>query len=292
MVADGSASVTLPIGVWKEGERHQDAVVRPLQGRDEAALLESGAPSVRAEWTTAVLHRCLEALGPVRSVPAEMVRSLTVGDREALLLHLRRLTLGDALPCVLTCPACGEKMDLELTTRELLLPPQPLGQKEQAVTIEAEETSYRVHFRLPTGADQEAVGELGARDPEAAARQLAGRCVNRVVDGQGTELPEEAWPSALVEQLSDEMEKLDPQAELVINVQCPACERDFSFLFDTATYFSEELERREAQLYREVHTLAWYYHWSEAEIMSLTLQERARYIGLINETLSEGSGPQ
>jgi len=288
MVVEGSAFVTLPVGFWTGGERYQDAVVRPLQGRDEAALLKSDAPRRRAEWTTTVLHRCLEALGPMQSVSAAAVQSLPVGDREALLLHLRRLTLGDALPCVLTCPACGEKMDLELTASELLLPPQTLGRREQEMTLEGGEQTYRVQFRLPTGADQEAVAPQGTQNPEEAARQIARRCVNRVVEEGGGEVGEEAWPKALVPELSEEMEALDPQAELRINVQCPACGYAFSFLFDTAAYFSEELERRETQLYREVHTLAFYYHWSEMEIMNLTLQERARYIELINETLSEG----
>jgi len=182
-------------------------------------------------------------------------------------------------------------MDLELSARELLLDPQPLDQRWQEMRIEDEEGSYRVHFRLPTGADQEAVAARGARDAETAARQIARRCVDRVVDAGGTELPVEAWPESLVEELSDQMETLDPQAELRINVQCPACEHGFSFLFDTAAYFAEELERRGPQLYREVHTLAFYYHWSEAEIMNLTLRERGRYIELINDALSEGQRP-
>lgn len=291
MAVDGSTPVTLPLGFWRDEKRYRDARMCPLRGRDEAALLESGAPRTRAEWTTTVLHRCLDALGPMSSVDVGAVRSLAVGDREALLLHLRRLTLGDTLPCTLTCPSCEEKMDLELSARELLLDPQPLDQRWQEMRIEDEEGSYRVHFRLPTGADQEAVAARGARDAETAARQIARRCVDRVVDAGGTELPVEAWPESLVEELSDQMETLDPQAELRINVQCPACEHGFSFLFDTAAYFAEELERRGPQLYREVHTLAFYYHWSEAEIMNLTLRERGRYIELINDALSEGQRP-
>lgn len=291
MGVDGTTSVALPIGLWSDGQRYRDARIHPFRGRDEAALLDSGVPRRGAAWTTVVLHRCLDALGPMSSVDPEAVRSLTVGDREALLLHLRRLTLGNTLPCVLTCPSCGQKMDLELSARELLLSPQPLEQKEHEMTVEYGEKTYRVEFRLPTGADQEAVAPRGVRDPKAAVRQIVRRCVERVVEEGRGEVGEDGWPDVLVNELSDEMETLDPQAELRINVQCPECEHAFSFLFDTATYFSEELRHRGTQLYREVHTLAFYYHWSETEIMNLTLQQRSRYIELINDALSEGRRP-
>jgi hypothetical protein len=178
-------------------------------------------------------------------------------------------------------------MDLELSARELLLDPHPLDQRWHEMRIDDEEVSYRVHFRLPTGADQEAVAARGARDAETAAQQIARRCVDRVVDAEGTELPEEAWPGSLVEELSEQLETLDPQAELIINSKCPFCNHGFSRLFDVAAYFSKELGGREERFYREVHTLAFYYHWSEQEIMRLTLPQRHRYIELINETLSE-----
>src|SRR5512144_2310612 len=104
--------VALPGGV--------DVALRPVGGEDEAWMLDTAnvvAPSVRA---TALVARCL-----VGEADAERTsRALTVGDREALLLHLRRATLGDVADCVLTCPveSCGERMELELHLGDLLLP--------------------------------------------------------------------------------------------------------------------------------------------------------------------------
>ena len=53
------------------------------------------------------------------------MRSARSATREALLLHLRRLLVGDRLACVLSCPdpACGEPMDVELAVEELLVGP-------------------------------------------------------------------------------------------------------------------------------------------------------------------------
>jgi hypothetical protein len=145
-----------------------------------------------------------------------------------------------------------------------------------------------VAFRPPTVEDQEAVGGLANESSEKGARLLVRRCVDYVWDGSEGEMAERDWPAWLVDELSNRMEALDPQAELTINAQCPICDHPFSLLFDTAAYFSRELARREERFYREVHTLAFHYHWSEEEIMRLTLRERNRYIELINETVSGG----
>lgn len=288
MHSNGAVPVKLPGGFWRDGERYQEAAVRPLVGRDEAALGTGDTPSSRAEWTTKVLGRCVESLGPLDVDDIEPIRSLTVGDREALLLHVRRLTLGNALPSIVSCPACAEKMDLELSAAELLLRPDPHETQVYEATIGEDGQPFAVAFRLPTGGDQEVISGLAAESPEEAARLLVHRCVDDVRDEHDEIIAEAEWPASLIGELSDRMQTLDPQAELTIDTECPFCDHSFGVLFDTATYFSKELAQREERFYREVHTLAFYYHWSEEEIMNLTLPERHRYIELINRTLSEG----
>jgi hypothetical protein len=84
------------------------------------------------------------------------------------------------------------------------------------------------------------------------------------------------------------MAQLDPQAELRLRLTCPACEGEFSTCLDAATYFFQELCGRAGHLYREVHLLAFYYHWSEADILAMTRQKRWRYLHLLAEALSTG----
>jgi hypothetical protein len=43
-------------------------------------------------------------------------------------------------------------------------------------------------------------------------------------------------------------------------------------------------------LYREVHLLAFYYHWTESEILSLTRSKRQRYLALLAGHLERGNG--
>jgi hypothetical protein len=269
---------------------HREASLRPLTGDDEAFLLEAGESLFPVQRTTALLARCLMRLGPLDRVTTEAVRSLTVGDREALLLHLRRLTFGDRMPCVLIClnPECGEKMDLDLKVSDLLMPPYPDARALYETTVKEDGTAYRVCFRLPTGADQETAAALARADPQAAADLLLRRCVGCVTAEGENGKPTKDWPPAVAQQLPAIMAELDPQAELILNLTCPVCGHAFSALFDTATYLFQELANRMKHLYQEVHLLAFYYHWSEAEIMGMTARKRHLYLKLLAEALTEG----
>ncbi len=286
-MVDGAVDITLPRGYWIDGTCQREVWLRPINGSDEDFLLDAGELLLPAHRITALLARCLELLGPTAPVTDETVRSLTVGDREALLLHLRRLTMGDSLQGVVDCPApdCGEKMDLDLKASELLLPPYDACRQSYEVEITENGSDYQVRFRLPTGADQEDAAILARADPQAAAERLLYRCVESVTDGDGE--PVEALPPAIADRLSDAMSELDPQAELTLNLTCPACTHAFFAPFDTASYLFQELNGRAKHLYREVHLLAFYYHWSEAEIINMPDRKRRLYLDLLEEALTE-----
>lgn len=281
------ADVEMPGGIRLHGSWRRDAVLRPLVGRDEAFLLQEGKSLLPAARTTALLARCLHRLGPLSAVSAETARSLSIGDREALLLHLRRLTLGEKMPCVLKCPACAEKLELELDVREVLQPSYQHAGEAHETSIRCGEVSYRVRFRLPNGADQERAAVLAASAPASAAELILRRCMHEVVDELSGE-PVRAIPPPLAHVLTAKMAELDPQADIVLDLTCPACAASFRMQFDIADYFYREICGRESDLDREVHLLAFHYHWSERDILRLTRCRRMLYLDLLSEALSEG----
>src|SRR6266542_1467572 len=235
---ENTRSITLPTGLWIDGARESVVQLRPLTGFDESALAEA-VQATPAERTTALLSRCVLRLGGRDEVGPEDVRRLTFGER---------------LQCVVGCPAegCGEALDLELSIRDLLLPPYAT----------AEEVYERdgCRFHLPTGADQEAAARL-ADDLEAAVALLLERCVEA---------------GAPARDLSPVMAELDPQAELVLTLACPACGDEFEVPFDAGDFLARELAGAR-DLERDVHRLALHYHWSEPEILALTVERRRRY---------------
>jgi hypothetical protein len=277
-----TAAVVLPAGFWLDGVHHREAELRLPTGEDEA-FLETVAPLPPARRTTLLLARCLSRLGPAAPAAIDAVRHLTVGDREALLLHVRRLWAGDRLQCVLRCPdtSCGERMDLDLDLPDLLVPPYPHAAPWHEAAIAASGTLWRVRFRLPTGADQEAAVALARTDLTAAAGLLLRRCIDSIEREDGGRV--EAIPPAVADGLAARMADLDPQAELTLHLTCPVCGHSFSTQLDAGSYLFQELAR--TSLWREVHWLALHYHWSEAEILRLSQRKRRLYLGLLAESL-------
>ncbi len=262
-------TVDLPGGLIDEaGRRLATAELRPLTGNEEDWLAANAqVPCARA--VTKLLGVCLVRLDDA-AVGVDLVRRLLVGDRDYLMLQLRRITLGDKISAVLPCPACSAKMDVDFAVQDVPVEPRP----QTAATYTLELAGRTIRFRLPTGADQEAVLH---QEPDLAAAALLARCV--VNDG-GAVLTA-ADRSAVVEA----MDRLAPQIDLELDLTCPECGHTFVAPFDTTAFFLHEMRTHGDRLLREVHLLAFYYHWSEAEILGLGQNRRRAYLALLSDAL-------
>jgi hypothetical protein len=256
------------------GHRCAAVIVRPLTGHEEEWLANNrGTPSAIA--ATQILDACV-LRGDDGSRPRDMARRMLVGDRDYLMLQLRRLMLGDKILAIVVCPACGAQMDVQVDAGQISVEgPTP---DDVACKVElpapAGGCGRTIRFRLPTGGDQEAV--VGT-PIDAAADQILARCL---LDSDEPSLNAEER-TALIEAI----EAKAPRLEVELDLQCPECAGPFVSPFDTTTFFLSEMRISAAQLLREVHTLAFYYHWSEADILSLTRDRRRSYLALLNETL-------
>jgi hypothetical protein len=283
--------VTLPQGLPAEaGGWQRTARVRGVVEGDEGLVSELSGYGSPLERATALLARCVTRVGGCGSPGAEMIDSLSLGDREALLLHLRRLTFGERIACLLECPSCEQKMELELAVADLLLPPGPETRVCQEETFSVDGQALQVVFRLPRATDFAAALRAAEGDAAAAVRALILACVEKVQQHSSARdsareapaLPAQDWPEGLALQLSDRMEELDPQAEIMLRLVCPFCEHGFSTSFDTTNYLIQELLQWQHGLYGEVHQLARAYHWSEAEILNMPARKRRKYLDLLS----------
>ncbi len=281
-----SERVVLPNGFWSNEAHCREAKLRPLNGDDEEFLAESSVTMLPVARSTNLLARCLISLEPGGLVTPEMVGHLTVGDREALLLHLRRLSFGDRLHAVLNCPHpdCGELMDLDLYASDLLRLPGRNPEPEYEHTVEHDGKTLRVLFRLPTVSDQEMASLKARTDIDGAADLILRRCVKSVVDENGASVD---WTAEMLDSLPVRMAELDPQAEMILDLTCPACGLSFSTFFDAGDYLFQEAGNDLNRLYHEVHLLALHYHWSESEIMGMGTLKRRRYLNLLLESLPQ-----
>ncbi len=269
MIPGNELPVTLPNGFESDSAWERRATLRRLTTEDEIFLAEDATSPSPAARVTTLLSRCVVRLG-LASPKDETLRALTVGDRDALLLHLRRASLGEEMDSIFECPACGSKMDVNLRVSDLLVPPTP--HESHHFQVESRRRKRPIRFRLPTGEDQEQIAALAGNDLEGAAAELRARCLTR-----RTRLTREE--SDLVDA---EMARLDPQAEILLDLLCPSCGADSQVPFDIADHLLHELAAFAVDLYRQIHLLAVAYHWSEAELMRMDRRRRLRYVDLLS----------
>lgn len=251
--------------VLDDGRRLGRAELRPLTGLEEEWLTRhAGTPS--AQTATKLLSACFVRLENV-PVNSEIIGKLLVGDRDYLILQLRRMTLGDRFAAVFSCPECKRAMDVEFLAQDISIEPRP--QNAVAYTWHGERD---IRYRLPNGADQEAVMDLS---PGEAVEELLARCV---IDDGGTPLSAEERDAVIAE-----MDRLAPQIDLELDLSCPECGHSFTTPFDCTSFFFSEIRAQSRHLMREVHYLALHYHWSESEILNLQRDRRRVYLALLSE---------
>lgn len=190
--------------------------------------------------------------------PAEL-GSLPVGQRDVKLIQLRELMFGPRLACVSACPQCGEEVEMEFSTRDLAGGPAP----ENGFIDGA------ARFRLPNTLDLIAACQAGS--PEAGRSLLVERCIEGAAS-----LPEPTLAVVLTE-----MEQADPQARMELDVSCPVCRTSWLELFDIVPFLWRELEAQAKRIFREVHTLASVYGWSEHDILAMSMWRRQLYMAMV-----------
>jgi len=196
---------------------------------------------------------------------------VTLGQRDALLLTLRRLTIGSKLSLFSDCPKCRLELSAETTTDALILTAEEAA---PSATVVVGSGRWPMRLRPATAADLRAA--LAMPDPRAA---LAALCLEPLDDAPFPS-PQDLDADDL-DQIAAAMAALDPQSDLLMGFVCPACGHDWSVIFDIADYFWRELQLHTATLLDDVHRLASAYHWSETEIMALAPSRRNAYLARI-----------
>jgi hypothetical protein len=269
-------SVNLPRGLFDPaGGQHREAVLRPVTGHFEMRLAElrSAAP----EAVDGLLAASLDRVGAYTEITAAHAAALSRGDRDFLLLQLRRGVFGDRLDLVVVCPnpACRQSADLELRVSGLA--PEPAAAAPEM--IHAETPAGPALLREPTGADDASVAGLSGA---AASALLWSRLVLDLA-GQGTVSPQ-AW-SRLDSgvRYAFALALAEAQSGPVLNFvsPCPSCGALMEVELDAAVLLAGEMGSAADRMFAEVHLLAYHYHWSEDAILSLRRDRRWRYLELL-----------
>jgi hypothetical protein len=256
----------MPGGLWRHGECRRDWSFRTLTGEVELSILEAGRDRRSVpQRVTAVLTAALAELGGAAAQP-DTVRALSVADRQYL---MRRLAVEMGIEeswIACRCSRCGAGFDIPIHHGEL--PAKPAGEGYPFATVET--SLGPVRFRVPDGADQEAVA--GIPDPKEARRALAVRCAAEPLTGRLSEEDLDRAEAAL--------EAVAPEVVTHAQAACPDCGKPVEIDLDPYVC----LGAADGGLFLDVHALASAYHWSEREILAMPRERRRLYLSLVDQS--------
>jgi hypothetical protein len=284
----------LPGGYWdSEGVLHREFELGVLTGKEEELLAQTGGEET-ASLVSRLLGRAVKRVGDISPINEKLAGELLVADRQYLLLKLRQSTFGDVVRADLYCPwrDCGQRVSLEFGIHDLPVKEATQHAPSYSLTLSAqaccEEDAERreISFRLPNGADQEAVSSLLNENEAQALSLLLNRTIQRIGRMSPPGQQHVAALSSLARaEIEAEMERIAPKIERNIEAHCWECKRAFLAPFEVERFFFGEVRTDCELLYRQVHYLAYHYHWGESEIMAMPGNKRRKYIELLADEI-------
>ena len=205
----------------------------------------------------------------------EKLLALSIGQRDAYLLTIHERNFGGQLASFARCQECQEQLEFVLDVADMRVAQKsdPIDQVQEMASEGVE-----LHFRLPNSLDLAAISSY--RDIAAARNQLVKRCVLQACQ-DSHDVAAEALPEAVLAAIASQMIELDPQADVQLDLTCPACGHGWYVIFDIVAFCWSEVCAAAKRLLQEVHILALAYGWREADILSMGNIRRQFYLEMV-----------
>jgi hypothetical protein len=205
----------------------------------------------------------------------DALAALSIGERDRRLLTLRQLTFGSQLASVANCTQCGETLEWTVETTDLVM--QSPAEPPASLSVDVDD--YCVRFRLPNTLDLAALANANWADAASARQRLLENCILGA-EQKGEEVSASALPVSVTTAIVRQMAEADPQADLQVDLSCPACGEEWRAQFDIESFFWSEMCSWAQRMLSEVNRLARAYGWSETEILGLSPWRRQFYLSL------------
>jgi len=200
---------------------------------------------------------------------------ISIGQRDASLLTLREQTFGSALNCFAECMQCQERTEFTINVADIRVASNS-GEQMNEMTVDG----FDLRFRLLNSLDLACI--IKCNEPEEARKLLVQRCLLQVNQSDGTMISSKELSEDVIERFAAHIAEYDPQAEVLLNLKCPACSYGWQIIFDIASFFWAEICAQAQRLLYEVHTIAIAYGWREEDILSMSTVRRQFYLEMVS----------
>lgn len=178
----------------ENGVIHKEAEIREMMGSDEEDIQKPDIRGNVGRLITKLLANCVVRIGTIEkesvkpSVWENIMRELYLGDRDLLMLEIRKFTYGEDFELPFKCPHCkAEGKNImewdEITVKQCFGDPArvPFELKKGAKDEETGERVKSGYIRMPKGIDQELLDTIARKNMGQANTSL----ITRVVESLG-----------------------------------------------------------------------------------------------------------
>ena len=261
----------LPGGLLIDGQIRRDFSFKPMTGFIERAIAESGlVASTLPQQVTAILTTSLYKVAGL-PINRELVLSLSSGDRLFLILQLEAHITPAAKWLTSTCQHCKELIQFQYKPGSM--PVKKAGENFPQTSLTLSLADVRI--RVPNGADEEYIAQMGTR-----ASNTLERLLSRLINEPDCSVDIDSLTTNDKELIDNTLELMAVQPGVSVSINCPFCNHQQQILIDNYAWLNAETDN----LDEEIHTLACQYHWSENDILNLTRNRRKRYLQLIEKS--------
>lgn len=266
--------------------RHETLVVRAVTGAEELRAVQT--PGLQRALT-ALIAACAHVRGAAHPLGVDAARALSSGERTRVGLAIAAASDGGVLRRTLRCPEprCRAAVLFEAAIDDLPERPAP----PESGTVRCPIPSDRAlpvrgyaTFRLPDGADQEAV-ELHSselREVGPGGGPVLVRLLDRLlVAVQGNDLPGETaiWTEEDRQSAWNAIRGALGGPDTEVEVSCALCGSRFIHRLSPLGWLRSDPRETEARLRVEIARLCERFGWEEEQALWLPRPERRRLLG-------------
>ena len=252
-ISDGTSyQFRFPCGVVNaKGELFRGFNIKPMTGlvRKEVARPENRKNASRA--ITIMLKLCISEIEGVTRVTEEVLRSLTVADRDYATLKIRELSISPTIDLNMECPHCQEKLDITVDLSEVELKNYDDTKFEFIdgmfqIEIKDPELGIQCSMRLPTGEDQEKILPIIKNNPLEGNYKLMARCMVHFLGRDNLDSSFfESLPVRHIDSIEAKFTENLPGPDLRPHVNCSVCGEDTPASMDIADFLFSSPQKKQ-----------------------------------------------
>lgn len=170
----------LPIGFTDaDGVLHKTVKLREMTGEVDEAIGDAKVRTNVGKVTTEALYGVVESIGTMRKHSKDTVRSLTNVDRDLIMLMNHKVSIGETIEYVDSCPSCGAKSDISVDVDKI---PVRYMTEDEPKTLELELPSgvknaegqvfKKIILEIPNGTVQERIFPMFSQNYNSAITQM------------------------------------------------------------------------------------------------------------------------